>query len=477
MAKLPKDTVFGLPEVILKGTNYVLFKEGVVAKLISENKYKDDNEHEIYSVLYTDTDQLKDFRLIDPNDVDSKFKFLIKPSTTLCITLLYLSVFFLTIFSQIDFAKVYSIIYQRVEPYAFFLEITVIFFVIFLIGFEFLLHRFLIKDSHDSSRLEIFLFNRISPYRISKTNGYKSDLFVLHNCISRLAFIIAISQNSNTSNLLTITTTLNLLPYLMLSLLIPFYIIDLVRRQKFETVESLYLHDFFEKAKNLIEESKKAKLSKMTLKNKTIQELISRSENSGLEHKSSIWTPLNDEWQPEPSTFQGNEEDFPNPKAYNQKCQKYIVKFNETKESMEDGIIKSIAGMLNKNGGVLLIGVKDNPHTHKPPTVGIEIDYHTLSKSHQNEDGYVNKLKDFIDTCTGSKSIRQNYIEISVEKVGTHSVCRVDIEPIERHNGRPVHVQTKTYGKGAFFVRGVAGTDHLVGNEAWDYKNKRFNPK
>ena len=88
---------------------------------------------------------------------------------------------------------------------------------------------------------------------------------------------------------------------------------------------------------------------------------------------------------------------------------------------LEQVIVKSVAGLTNARGGVLLIGVADDGEI-----VGIEKDIQMLPKR-QDIDGYENHLTTLLENGLGSAATAN--VGAQFEQVGGHTVCRVTVQP------------------------------------------------
>jgi hypothetical protein len=85
---------------------------------------------------------------------------------------------------------------------------------------------------------------------------------------------------------------------------------------------------------------------------------------------------------------------------------------------LEHVIVKTIAGLMNAEGGTLLIGVDDNGRV-----LGLDPDYRTLGKP--NQDGYELFLTQLLDANLSGAALA--LARISFSKVDDKDVCRVDV--------------------------------------------------
>jgi hypothetical protein len=132
----------------------------------------------------------------------------------------------------------------------------------------------------------------------------------------------------------------------------------------------------------------------------------------------------------------------------------------------ELSLVKAIAGMMNTNGGVLLIGVEDDG-----TIFGIEKDMQAI-KNRKDPDGFNQRLSRFVEVYLGLVNIR--FLKTRFVQMGSHMVCMVKIEkaywPVylknkfekKDENGKPVE-QTE------FYIRGPAVTRKLSEDETKKY--------
>ncbi len=99
----------------------------------------------------------------------------------------------------------------------------------------------------------------------------------------------------------------------------------------------------------------------------------------------------------------------------------YDIKKNERNKELNKECLKTMAAFLNTDGGVLLIGVKDDGSIF-----GIEED---LKNCHNNNtDGFELKLRDLI--LNYLTPLPHKKISFIFEKINQKSVCRVNVKPI-----------------------------------------------
>ena len=132
-------------------------------------------------------------------------------------------------------------------------------------------------------------------------------------------------------------------------------------------------------------------------------------------------------------------------------------------------IAKTIAAFLNTDGGVLLIGVKENKDSRQDEVIGIESEYGKLED--RCSDGYRRKIIDSIIGPYFPKSIFNHfnsYIQIEFDNFNGKVLCRIDIEKSDQK------VFLKIMNIDSFFIRVDASTRQLIGEEIIDYCFKRF---
>jgi hypothetical protein len=126
---------------------------------------------------------------------------------------------------------------------------------------------------------------------------------------------------------------------------------------------------------------------------------------------------------------------------------------------LERAVVKAVAGMLNTEGGKLLIGVADDG-----TVIGLEADYRTLGK--QNRDGFEVTLSNLLEARLGVNALP--LIQIDFESVDGRDICIVtaDFSPF------PVYVKEDNEEK--FYVRTHNATRPLDVSEAMKYIEEHF---
>lgn len=121
---------------------------------------------------------------------------------------------------------------------------------------------------------------------------------------------------------------------------------------------------------------------------------------------------------------------------------------------LETAAIKTVAGFLNADGGVLVIGVCDDG-----TPAGLADDYRVASRR-GDRDGYENWLITRLTDEIGQPAIA-SHVAVSFDEVAEHEVCRVEVDP----SPQPVYV-----GRSAeFFVRMGNSTRQCNPRDAMKY--------
>ena len=102
----------------------------------------------------------------------------------------------------------------------------------------------------------------------------------------------------------------------------------------------------------------------------------------------------------------------------------YDIKKNQRNKDLNKECLKTIVAFLNTDGGVLLIGIKDDG-----TIFGIEEDLKHVKNN--KTDGFELKLRDLIQNYI--KPFPHSKIEFLFEKFNQATVCRVNVEPLNRN--------------------------------------------
>jgi ATP-dependent Lon protease len=139
---------------------------------------------------------------------------------------------------------------------------------------------------------------------------------------------------------------------------------------------------------------------------------------------------------------------------------RYDRKTGGANRSLEQAVVKSVAGLLNGRGG-LLIGVADDGEI-----LGIDDDFPMLSKR-KDLDGFENHLTTLLEQGIGAAAT--STVEVSFDALDGRRVCRVNVRP------SPAPVWTHIKGEqDTFYVRLGNSTRPLGPRETHEYISQRF---
>lgn len=140
---------------------------------------------------------------------------------------------------------------------------------------------------------------------------------------------------------------------------------------------------------------------------------------------------------------------------------RYDMKTGGANKSLEQVIVKSVSGLMNAQGGLLLIGVSDDGEV-----VGIEQDVAMLPRR-QDLDAYENHLTTLLENGIGGAATSN--VSVQFQQADGGAVCRVAIK------GSSTPVWTKHKGQeDAFYVRLNNSTRPLGPREAHEYISQHF---
>jgi predicted HTH transcriptional regulator len=185
--------------------------------------------------------------------------------------------------------------------------------------------------------------------------------------------------------------------------------------------------DDFERAREMFEEQDAPSLKVFLSHQFDILTLIAQGESETVEFKSSM--------------------------RYDYKRQ--IV----NKEELGLVVARTVAGFLNRSGGILLIGVNDAGEI-----LGIEKDFETLTKG--SIDGFQIAFRDIIRSHLGVENVAN--LSLYFETMDGHVVCMVVVEK----SGVPVYV--KNGNESEFHVRMLNSTNKLNLPETVNYIRSRW---
>lgn len=135
-------------------------------------------------------------------------------------------------------------------------------------------------------------------------------------------------------------------------------------------------------------------------------------------------------------------------------------------EALELAVLKSVAGFMNgRRGGVLLIGVIDEPTVDPDSRVGGLAEDIRLC-GNRGVDGFENHLMTMLDKRLGKPAAAA--VDVSFEVLGGRDVCRIDCPPSDR----AVFVDWKDTE--FFFVRTGNSTRQFSVGDAVSYIQRRF---
>ena len=128
--------------------------------------------------------------------------------------------------------------------------------------------------------------------------------------------------------------------------------------------------------------------------------------------------------------------------------------------TMEQGIVKTVAGLLNDRGGTLLVGVTDGGEP-----VGLDDDYALVRPP--NADGYVNWLDTLFETNLGH--VGANRLDVRIDTINGRDVCRIDVPA----SSRPIWVTNK-HGDRTLYQHRNNSTRAVPADEVDSFITERF---
>jgi hypothetical protein len=134
---------------------------------------------------------------------------------------------------------------------------------------------------------------------------------------------------------------------------------------------------------------------------------------------------------------------------------RWSPKLSGANPDMEFGTLRTLAGFMNYNGGLLFLGVTDRGEIN-----GIENDFESLGGK-KNSDSFENHINNLVKTSLGAGN--RKYIHIDFETVSGKTIAVVRVEASKS----PVFV--KTAGGKQFFVRSGNSTQNLDVEETMEY--------
>ncbi|NNE17697.1 MAG: SAM-dependent methyltransferase [Myxococcales bacterium] len=140
---------------------------------------------------------------------------------------------------------------------------------------------------------------------------------------------------------------------------------------------------------------------------------------------------------------------------------RWDVRENRANKALEKPIVKTVAAMLNTDGGDLLIGISDNGQGF-----GIEHDFKVLGSRFGNRDGYENWITTLVLGSVGKHS--SACIDVSFATRDNKDVCRISISP------SPTAVYIKDGEAEQLYIRAGNSSRLLSAREAVEYHKQRF---
>ncbi len=138
----------------------------------------------------------------------------------------------------------------------------------------------------------------------------------------------------------------------------------------------------------------------------------------------------------------------------------YNIHTNQADEDLLHSSLKTIAGLLNADGGTLLIGVSDAGEIK-----GIARDLRTMGRN-ANNDRFELKIRNFISGQNSKFNPESTgKVSISFEELGEGTICRVDVEPFPKPE--VLHFDDDVY------VRDGNQTSKLEGRALTDWIQRR----
>lgn len=133
---------------------------------------------------------------------------------------------------------------------------------------------------------------------------------------------------------------------------------------------------------------------------------------------------------------------------------RYDYRQVKTDKNLEHVVLKEIAGFLNANGGVLIIGVDDTGQI-----LGLENDYWTLKK--KNKDGFQQRIIMLVSNAFGKDICSR--IHLTFQCIQNNEICTIYIE----NSHRPVYLNEGN--RTVFYLRTGNITNPLTTSETVKY--------
>ncbi len=139
---------------------------------------------------------------------------------------------------------------------------------------------------------------------------------------------------------------------------------------------------------------------------------------------------------------------------------RWNVREQRRDKTMEQAVVKTVAGMLNDRGGTLLIGVTDNGEP-----VGLDDDYAQVTPP--NADAYVNWLDTLFENNLGHAGAHR--LTIRIDQIDDQDICRIDVPA----SSRPIWAKTKD-GSPNLYQRRNNSTRQVPSTEVEKFILERF---
>ena len=128
---------------------------------------------------------------------------------------------------------------------------------------------------------------------------------------------------------------------------------------------------------------------------------------------------------------------------------------NRTNRDLEQAVVKAVAGMLNADGGNLLLGVDDEGQV-----LGLSPDYDS-SQSIGGRDGFERHLRAVLRAAVGDATMA--FVGVTFHEIDGVDICQVRVESSDH----PIHVPKD--GAQVFFVRQGNATRAMDSKESLAY--------
>ena len=138
---------------------------------------------------------------------------------------------------------------------------------------------------------------------------------------------------------------------------------------------------------------------------------------------------------------------------------RYDLRQQKVNKALEGVIMKTLAGMMNSEGGTLLIGVDD-----EGKILGLTLDYQTLKR--QDADGFEQALNNSIASNLGTPACE--WVKIFFHQHEGKEVCRIRVIPA------PQPVYAKEGNDSKFYLRTGSGTRALTLQEAIEFIQQKW---